>query len=153
MGRLFGKGQMARLSEVIGQYVDPSGVAREGANGAAQSADLEDEGGEGDEEEAEETVPEEEEVDVYFEGGAKVQHLPESLVAATVPPDVTDVANLGYDLEAPPPDRAPRGFAVFINTPELLGTQQALFQGGLGLPGARPFHSGASDFSCARRDA
>ena len=144
MGRLFGKGQMARLGEVIGQYVDPSGVARAGANGAAQSADLEDEGGEGDEEgeggrlaregleeeEAEEAMEEEEELEVYYEGGAKVQE--ESLVAASVPPDVTDVAHLGHDLEAPPPDLAPRGFAVFINTPELLGTQQALFQGAWG---------------------
>ena len=99
MGRLFGKGQMARLSEVIGQYVDPSGVARAGAKGAAQSADSEGEGGEGDEEgegrgrlarqgleeeEAEEAEEEEEELEVYYEGGAKVQE--ESLVAASVPP-------------------------------------------------------------------
>ena len=138
---------MARISEVIGQYVDPKGAA-----GAAQPEDVEDEGDEDDEggegsgrgrlardglaeeaeeetEETEEEEEEEEELEVYYQGGAKVQE--ESLAVASVPPDVA-ASNLGYDLEAPPPDQAPRGFAVFINTPELLGTQQALFQGAWG---------------------
>ena len=115
---------MARLSEVIGRYVAPPGAA----------PPAEDEIGEGDEEgeglEEEEVVVEEveqEELEVFYQGGAKVQE--ETLVAASVPPDATDAPlPPGDNLEAPPPDQPPRGFAVFINAPELLGMQQALFQ-------------------------
>jgi GTP-binding protein HflX len=122
---------MARLSEVIGRYVDPPGAAPPADD---ESGEDDEEGERGAlvrdgfmEEEEEEEEVEEEELEVFYQGGAKVQE--ETLVAASVPPDATDASPLpGNDLEAPPPDQPPRGFAVFINAPELLGMQQALFQ-------------------------
>ena len=115
---------MARLSEVIGRYVAPPGAAPPAEHEIGEG----DEEGEGLEEEGELVEEEEEqELEVFYQGGAKVQE--ETLVAASVPPDVTDAPHPPADnLEAPPPDQPPRGFAVFINAPELLGMQQALFQ-------------------------
>ena len=113
---------MARLSEVIGRYVAPPGAAPPAEDGIGEG----DEAGEELEEEGElEEEEEEQELEVFYQGGAKVQE--ETLVAAAVPPDATDAPlPPGDQLEAPPPDQPPRGFAVFINAPELLGMQQAL---------------------------
>ena len=92
---------MARLSEVIGRYVAPPGAAPPAEDEIGEG----DEAGEGLEEEGELVEEEEEEeLEVFYQGGAKVQE--ETLVAASVPPDATDAPlPPGDNLEAPPPDQ------------------------------------------------
>ena len=72
IGRLFGKGQMARLSEVIGRYVAPPGAAPPAEDEIGEG----DEEGEGLEEEGELVEEADSEAEVLF-GGALDEPPPE----------------------------------------------------------------------------